>query len=325
MTHLSDENTGGGATGAPIDHPLWLFGTEGAQEWLVPGRNRELVPLAVLDFSDSAGYRGKGGRAMTVDSLHFLLAEIFLFETDLPVSAVAFIDTDARKVVNFTHDMLTLEQIAPFLETQEQTPILAWGMAGEDLQDDGVEVRLRTPHDGRERFLRVPLDELGDTLVDWMVRKRCCRRIDPPSWYRRPGSDVLGGYAGALDNLLLQVVADGKNGLIDPHDAGTHNRMADGALDLAAARPGAAAQLELVALATCLYARRAGVLDEVNRERAMELLQQPRPDDHPVRKLAPLWMFELGRKLEALSLSMELARRAQGPYARWLAGLDQKA
>jgi len=307
------------ATGAPIECPLWLYGQESPDEWFLSPR-AEGAPLLIMDISDPFCDMGDRDRDASADLLNFFIAEAFWFETDMPTRAAIWVDTDFKRLVQPTWPLKEFDEFGPFLDALDFTPAVMWGEAGRDLEGEGITMRIRLPEDGNQRSLTVPMGELVDTLIDWMVRRGRCARLKPPAWYRRPAASWRASYARALDSLTLQILADRKNRFLGELDGDFHNGFVDLCFDWVEAHAEAGAQLSLAALAAALYAHRAGKLDGKNRERALALLRGAADSSHPAHLLSPYMLRQLGDYVAASNRVRALRPGAQGVFARWLDG-----
>jgi len=141
-------------TGAELDRPLWLFGHAGAESWLFP-RRRSGPRVVIIDLADPHdGSRDAAGEAL-VDSAQYLIAEALWARTDVMATAVLLVDVEARRALQPTGQMMTYEQLTPFLGSLDDEPIVVWGAGLSDLQREGVELKVRLPSSsgGSERSL----------------------------------------------------------------------------------------------------------------------------------------------------------------------------
>lgn len=310
------------STGAPLEGPLWTFGLKKADTWLLPPRGAGLVPLVVVDLLDAHAAASPGDREAIVDSAAHLVSEALWMQTDIPASSVVWVDLKARRVVEVRSGTITHEKLAPLLRSLDPAPIAVWGEGGRDLAGDGITLKVRIPGDPAERSFSGPLDEVTATLVGWLVGRGLCRRIAPPRWYAAPSAALLPTYARMLDNLQLQILADDKNKALPPIAAEIHHGFCDMAFEALEASP-QAKQLAVLAAVTARYARRAGGLDEPRRRRALALLASATDPEHPLTRLAPRLLAELGEPAAAQQRRQSLAIGASGEYAAWLRGLDE--
>ena len=318
----SDDDERPSMTGAPIPWPLWIFGLQDAEAWLLPPRREAALPLVIVDLCDPFDEGSTPEREAVIDSAAYLLAERIWLHTDLPVSAAVFVSETQRKVLQPTGGMFEYDALMPFLTTLDPFPATARGEAGEDLDTDGLTLKLRMPGDEAERTLSAPVGELPEMLIDWLVRKELCRRIEPPSWYAAPDRALLADYARALDNLQLQVIADRKNRFIGRHSAKAHKGFVAHVQQMLAQYPEAGEQLKLLALTTAHYAQRDGRLELTQRQWAAALVEAVHDPAHPVYRLSPLLLHQFGEPARASSRRMNLRTRAEGAYAKWLDDLD---
>jgi len=309
-------------TGAPIPWPLWIFGLQDAEAWLLPPRREDALPLAIVDLCDPYEDGSTPEREAVVDSAAYWLAERVWIQTDLPVSAAVFVAEAQRKVMQPTGSMFEYDALVPFLTTLEPFPAVARGEAGEDLDTDGLTLKLRLPDDPAERTLTAPVGELPGMLIDWLVRKGLCQRIEPPAWYAAPGPELLADYARALDNLQLQVIADKNNRFIERQEAEAHERYVEHAFAMLERHPDAGAQVLLLAAGTAHYAERDGRLGLVQRQQALDLINGVTDPEHPLYRISPLLLHVHREPVRAASRRKALRDRAEGAYAEWLDALE---
>jgi hypothetical protein len=155
-------------------------------------------------------------------------------------------------------------------------------------------------------------------LVDWLVRRGACRRVSPPAWWSAPAPEQLAAYAGVLDHLQLQILADRKNRALDALDAGMHAEFVENALAAADAHAGACALFRLAAATTALYARRADALPSALRRRVIDLLRAQTDPSSPLYQLSPHLLRRLDEPLEAGARAQTLESTASPAYRAWL-------
>ncbi len=308
-------------TGGRLEGPLWTFGLKKADAWLLPPRGAGLAPLMVIDLLDLHAERGDPDRDALVDAAAHLICEALWFTTDITASSVVWVDTQRRRVVEVRSGSLTYETINPFLRSLETPAIAVWGEGGRDFARDGITLRARRPDDPAERTFSGPLDEVVETLVAWLVARGLARRVTPPRWYAPIRADLLPTYARLLDGLQVMILADRKNGAIEAPPGPAYQEALDLALETAV--PGAGVQFELLACVMARYVRRAGHLDEPRRHRALALIARATDPEHPLARLAPRLLDELGDAAAARQRRQRLSIGASTEYAAWLRGLDE--
>jgi hypothetical protein len=312
------------ATGATLEAPLWSFGHQDADAWLVPPR-ADATPLVVIVFSDPHHEARDSGDATLVEVAQHVVAEALWMTTDLPARTAVMVDLEAKKLVTPTGELASYEGLAPYLQNLEPRPIAVWGAARRDVATDGITIKIRRPDRPDERTLTATLPDLSGFLIGWLVGEGLCRRIEPPAWYRPPTGEALTLYAHVLHNLQLQILADKKNRALEPLAAELQHGFVDLAHDVAEAHD--LAVLHLAALTSAHYAARAGLLDDRQRARALALLGRY-TDDHPIHRLSPSLLASFGRRDEATARIAALRapsggafRSSADPYQRWLASL----
>lgn len=309
------------STGGRLEGPLWTFGLRKADAWLLPPRAAGLTPLMVIDLLDRHADRGDADRDATVDAAAHLICEALWCTTDLTASSVVWVETSRRKVVEIRSGQLTYEMLEPFMRSLEAPAIAVWGEGGRDLARDGITLRARLPGDPAERTFSGPLAEVVETLVSWLVARGLARRVTPPRWYDPVSAALLPTYARLLDALQWMILADRKNGAIDPPPAPAYLDALDMAFEAAA--PGAGAQLEILACVMARYLRRADLLDEPRRQRALALIARATDPEHPLARLAPHLLDDLGDAAAARQRHQRLSIGAGPAYAAWLRGLGE--
>jgi hypothetical protein len=234
--------------------------------------------------------------------------------TDLRATGVVFVNLELKKLVQLCGAPPSFEDLSPFLSSLEDEPIVVWGEAQPDL---ALSLRVRLPGSTTEQTLSAPIFELAEMLRDMFVRKGLCVAAEPPSWYRAPSDDNLAEYSLLLHNLLLQILADEKNGAVPPLTRDLTRDIMRCALDAADEKN----HLGLIAVLDALYAKRAGMLEPVHQQKALELARGVEERTHPLYRLAPLALAELGEPLEAKARRQDLERDASASYREWLSRL----
>lgn len=309
-------------TGAPFSWPLWLFGMENAERWLLPPRDEAQPPVVIVDITDPHDATADDAREMLVDMAAFLLAEHLWLRTDAAASAAVLIHTETGRLLQPVGELADWEGLRPFVDALERAPVLAWGAALADLEREGIQLKLRLPGDDTERALAGPLPELTEMLIDWLVRRGLCQRLDPPAWWVAPTPRLRTTYATALHDLQLQILADHENEAIGPLDADLHAGFVERALEAAREHGDACPQLRLIAAVTAVYAARADRLPAPLRSRAVELVLAERDESTAVFRLSPHLLRQLGDTLAAHSRSTAFGREDDDAYAAWLREID---
>lgn len=309
------------ATGATIEAPLWAYGHQDADAWLVPPRSGD-PPLVAIALGDPHHDARAHGDAVLVQVAQHLVAEALWMTTDLPTRASVMVDLEAKKIVTSLNELVPYAELLPFLQHLQPSPIAVWGAARRDLTTDGVTIKIRRPDTGEERALTATLPDLPGFLIGWLTGEGLCRRIDPPDWYQAPAGEALAMYAHVLYNLQVQILADAKNGALEPLSEELQHDFVDLANDAAEAHD--LAVLHLAALTSAHYAARAGLLDDRQRTRSLALLGRY-GGDHPIYRLSPSLLASFGRRHQAAARIAALRapgggafRTAAGPYQLWL-------
>ncbi len=305
------------STGAEVDWPLWVFGMEDAEEWLLPPRRPGALRIVVVDLTDPHDASADADREMLVDMAAFVLTELLWTRTDMAATTMVCVNVEHRKLVQPVGGLLSYEDLAGYLTSLDDQPIVAWGAALADLAREGLNLKVRMPDGVTERTFSGPLLELGETVIDWLARRDLCATIAAPPWYRAPTVADLPRYCGLLHNLQIQVLADVKNAALAPLDENLQQAFVDSAFDTVD-QHGWNDQWSVIALVTAYYAHRAGRLDPVRRQRALTALRAIEHQDHPLYRLSPLLLAKLDEPLEASSRRSELLASASGAYAAWL-------
>src|SRR5205807_236527 len=158
-----------------------------------------------------------------------------------------------HKLIQPTGALRDYDELVPFVRNLEKPSVIAWGAANRDIDREGLTMRVRAPGETSERTFVAPLGELADTLIDWLVGRGLCARVQPPAWYRAPTGDQLALYAVLLHNLQLQILADEKNKALLPLRADLQDDMVDYALDGVKELSTGGDQIKIAALTTALY------------------------------------------------------------------------
>jgi hypothetical protein len=304
-------------TGAPFERPLWLFGTEGAEKWLLRPRRATSPPLVIVDFTDPHDATAGEDRELTVDLAAFLLAEELWLTTDASVAAAALVEVEKRKVLQLVGPHRTWAELEPFVNSLDPRPIVAWGSALPDLAREGIRLSIRHPADEVERTMSGPLAELPDMLIDWLERRQAAARTPPPAWWRSPPPGLVAAYCRGLHDLELQILADASNAALDPLDADVHATCLTRALDVADAHGDECPMLRVVAVTIAHYAARANRLPPPARHRAVGFVRAAAPGS-PLFALAPLLLRRLGEPLEATARAQAAERDASPAHREWL-------
>jgi hypothetical protein len=305
-------------TGGTLDCPLWLFGHEDADQWVFPPRREGSPPLVLIDITDpfDASRSGDGGKI--IDSAAFLMAENLWANTDLDARPAILVDVENRKLIHPVGKLSEYVELRPFLSALDYEPVVCWGAALENLDAEGIQIKIRTPEDAAERTLAGPLSELVEMLTDWLTRHNLCQRIAPPAWYRFPDPALLPAYAETLDYLQLQILGDKKNKFLDPLDPDIHHGCTGAALDLADKNAHRPDQLQHIAVTHALYAHRAGQLTSELRGRALTVIRRVTDRAHPLYRASPYLLAQFGEPMEAATRRRELLAGADPVYAAWL-------
>lgn len=313
------------ATGATLEAPLWSFGHQDADAWLVPPR-ASTTPLVAIVFRDPHHEARASGDALLVQVAQHVVAEALWMTTDLPTSTSVMVALEAKKLVMPAGEIWAYDDLLPYLQNLEPRPIAVWGAARRDLTVDGITIKIRRPDRPDERTLTATLPDLPDFLIGWLAGEGLCRRIEPPAWYRAPTGEALAMYAHVLHNLQLQILADAKNRALEPLDAELQHGFVDLANDVAEAHD--LAVIHLAALTSAHYAARAGLLEDRQRARSLALLGRY-TGDHPIHRLSPTLLASFGRRDEAAARIAAARATAGGafrtsadPYQRWLDALQ---
>ncbi len=276
------------AMGAPFWWPLWLYGLEDADGWLLAAPEEERRVL-VLDLWDPHDARSWKNRSMVIDSTAFLLAEQLGLTLGVQVGAAVMVDVARRKVLTAIGAAPPFAELTPFVNALESTPVVIWGEAGYDVEQDGLAFRIRTP-DGEESGRTCRLSGAADELADSLVRTGVARRREPPSWYLAPRPEERVRYSELLDLLHLVILADRDNGFLPSFDAEFHNECSALALRSLLDFPRAGEQWKLIAATMALYGTRAAALDENVRRAAVALVLSVDDPAHPLFRLSPLYL-----------------------------------
>jgi hypothetical protein len=125
-----------------------------------------------------------------------------------------------------------------------------------------------------------------------------------------------------LEALQLMIVADKKNEFIRPLDPEYTVDATTMALDWAKRSAQAQDQLQIMAVTMAHYTQRAGHLPEALRSRAVETIRRVTERDHPLYRLSPHLLAQLGERMEAMTRRSALQAQADPVYAQWLAKTD---
>ncbi len=326
----SGGNPGGGGdetiqtTGATLDCPVWLFGTEGAERWVFPPRREDGLAVWIVDLSDPYTDRGGGEeRDAVIDGASLVITELLWALGDLPAADVAMLVTEQRRVFTSTAAEVSYEDVAPVLEGSDASRIaLAWGVAASP-EDATLRLGLRVPEALVDLEIGGTVPEVTARLLGLLESEGRLRALDPPAWYLAPAEDELPLYARLLDNLHLQVVADPTNAFLAPLDPDAHRDIVERARAAWQERPRAGGQWAVLAAITAVYAHRAGGLEEAQRARTVEDVLAAEQGT-PLARLAPHLLAVLGERGRAIWTWNRLRPGADGPYADWLDEVDPR-
>jgi hypothetical protein len=305
-------------TGAPFPWPLWVFGMEDAETWLLPPRADDRAPVVIIDITDPHDATADERREKLVDMAAFLLAEHLWVRTDAAASPAVLIHTETSRLLQPVGELADFEGLLPFIRDLDREPVVAWGAALDDLDREGIQLKLRVPGDDVERSLAGPLGELTEMLIDWLVRRDLCRPTLTPPWWVAPTGDNVLAYATVLHDLQLQILADRKNEAIGRLDADVHEGFCERALEVAREHGAACPQLKLIAAVIAVYAARADRLPGRLRSQTVELVLAERDEGSAMFRLSPHLLRQLGDTLAAHSRSTTLERDADVDYLAWL-------
>ena len=322
----ADEPTGvDSQTGAEFDAPLWLFGTKSSEAWLLP-RNPERRRVVVVDVSDPFEKTGEKTRDWVVDSAAFLLTEMLWMRTDVPSTSAVVVSVPLKKIISPHGGMPAYEDLSGLTQSYKEPTVVAWGVALKDIDKDGITLKVRMSNETQERSFTAPLAELADTLVDWLVGRGLCARVDPPAWYAPVKPEHLPLWAVVHHNLQIQTLADRKNGVLAPLDEDFMDGMIDYALDGIKEFEGAGEQVKIAAITSAVYAHRAGVLRAERKKQVLDVIASLQNED--VKRLIPRFYYALGERerAEALPRDATSAYRSTptaAAYRDWLTKIDQ--
>jgi hypothetical protein len=133
-------------------------------------------------------------------------------------------------------------------------------------------------------------------------------------------------YAMLFHNLQLMLLADEKNHALQPLDAEFHEQLVDYAFD-SVDQLEAGEQVVIAAIATAVYAQRAGKLPEPMRQKALALVEKLQHEE--LRRVAPRFYVALGEPERARSLRTTLESSAYrtpalaDAYRTWLGTIDE--
>ncbi len=309
-------------TGAPIWYPLWLFGHEEAEKWLLPPRRDAGPPAILIDLSDPHNQGSEEGRAWIADSGAFLIAEEIWMTTDIRIAAAVLVNVEAGKLVQPTGQLSEYEDFAPFIDCQDERPVAVWGVAGADLEaDDGIELRLRWPLDEEDQSLKGPFSRIGALLARRFIDRLVCAERAHPEWWSTVTGEQREIYAAMLDHHLLQILADKKNKALPTLDPDMHQGFTDVALEAAGKFP-EVEQLKMVALNIALYSARADCLTEEHRKAATDLCMAVTYRESPIYKLAPNYLRYFGERAKAVERFQELNETDDPTFLAWLESLE---
>jgi hypothetical protein len=304
-------------TGAQLEGPLWTFGTEKADAWMLPAR-RDGTSMVVIRVSDPHHEGRDAISSMTVECAALVLAELLWMRTDLRAIGVVFVNLEEKKLVQPCGAAPSFEDLQPFLRSLDEPPIVLWGHAEPDLDKQGLSVRVRLPGSEVEHAFSAPLLELGDTLRDFLLRKGLCSTTEPPAWWRAPDAESLPRHVLLMHNLTLQILADERNRALPPLKHDFVKDIVSCALEEARTHRD---QTALTAVLSAVYASRAKRLQAAHRLEALELVRDA-AEPHPIHRLAPLFLAELGEPLEAKSRRAELGKAVDARYRAWLQAIE---
>jgi hypothetical protein len=312
------------ATGATLDSPVWLFGTEGAERWVFPPRRDGGLAVWIVDLSDPFT-DGPGGedREAVIDGASLVITELLWALGDLPAADVAMLVTDQRRVFTSTAAEVSFDDVAPVLAASDASRIaLAWGVADSPV-DPSLRLGLRVPEMAVDLEISGTVPVVAARLLGLLESEGRLTSLDPPAWYLAPTEDELPLYARLLDNLHLQVVADETNGFLDPLDPELHSSFVESARGAWLDRADGGAQWGVVAAVTAVYAHRAGTLTSEQRWRTVADIAGA-DAEHPLARLAPHLLAVLGERSRAVRAWDQLRRDAEGSYADWLDEIDPR-
>ncbi len=313
-------------TGATFDAPLWLYGTKSSETWLLPREpGRKLV--VVVDFSDPYEHTEEKTRGWLVDSAAFLLSEALWMRTDAPASSTVLVNLALKKIIQPTGGLAKYEDLSGLTSTLTESTVVTWGVAGRDIEQDGITMKVRLTDEATERSFTAPYDDLVETLITWLVGRGFCARRDPPAWFALPKDRAkLPLYAILFHNLQMQLLADAKNHALPPLDADFHDDMVDYALD-GVSELEAGEQTVLATIASAVYAKRAGALREERRRAVLDLVGKIIHED--LRRLVPRFYATLGEPERARAAEETIGSSAyrsttlDAQYRAWLTKIHE--
>jgi hypothetical protein len=312
-------------TGATLDCPVWLFGTEGAERWVFPPRRDGGLTVWIVDLSDPyTDFPGGEERGAVIDGASLVITELMWALGDLPAADVAMLVTDRRRVFTLTAEDVSFDDVAPVLEGSDADRIaLAWGVA-DDPAAPTLRLSVRVPGAAVDLEIAGTVPVVTARLLGLLENEGRLTALDPPSWYLAPAEEDLPVYARLMDDLHLQVIADENNGFIPPLAAELHGDLVDRARSAWQERPGGGAQWAVLAAITAMYAQRANGLGDEQRRRTVEDVLAAEPGT-PLARLAPHLLTVLDERGRAIWTWGRLRPGAEGSYAEWLDAIDPRA
>jgi hypothetical protein len=308
------------AVAASFVDPLWVFGLNNAESWLL-GEAASDLPLLVLDISDPHSH-GNQNRDPLMDSAVFLITEHVRMHTDVRATAAVSVHSETGTLVIPTGDTDQTRRFArERLDRQEEPCVLLWGVAaGGDSLDVNVEAWF--PDEPKVERHTFSAYDLPEKVARIMTDRILARKVNPPWWYKNVGLTDLADYAILLDGLQLQILADQKNQAIRTLDADAHDKFVSLAFKILTPDRLASTPFVLAVMGTVLFAARAGHLRDEQRNQALRILRSFQDRDHPVYRLSPLYLDAFGEAEEAVLRRDVLLAEAGRPYADWLKALD---
>ena len=155
-------------TGAPIWYPLWLFGHEEAEKWLLPPRRDAGPPAILIDLSDPHNQGSEEGRAWIADSGAFLIAEEIWMTTDIRIAAESAYFRAAGINNGLTATELGLSFLLPrAIGSSRAFEIMLSGRDVSSREADEIGLVSRTVAD--EKLMESALD-LADQINGWSTQ-----------------------------------------------------------------------------------------------------------------------------------------------------------
>jgi hypothetical protein len=302
-----------------LSGPPWLFGLDGADEWLAP-RIADAPEVVLLDLSDPSAPPGYVPRDDQVAGTMPALAAALWLRTGVRTRFVVPYVPGRGRLVTRKRAPWHPDELA---ELQKGGAALIHGAAEPDLDDTGATVTVRIGGALQGPALTAPLGRLIDDVAAELAARGIAQPCARDASMAMPRD--LDGHARVLADLVRITMMTPQVRAVPRRPIG--GAAVSAAARLAAAEPGCI-PAKLTWISTALAAHAIDDLPTADRDAVLAAVAAATSADDPLYLLAPRVLHGLGQ-LDAATAARE-ARKTLGTgayrdpdgYAKWLDRVD---